>query len=184
MVQPARRRPPAPCPSPAGVPLAPAAVCQVIKTVRRRRLVRVTPSRGLWHRGRHRALCWQCALAINTAFVERVNLTIRQHVACGGTAGRHALQGRGRLPAAVTVYHVYYNFCLPHASLRHPLPQPQATMAKARQSSGSLGHRDGGRCDEITSWTLRECCSFRVPPWPQVQPGSHEEGGGSVGKAG
>jgi hypothetical protein len=30
----------------------------------------------------------------------------------------------------LVLYQVYYNFCLPHTSLRQPLPQPQPTNGK------------------------------------------------------
>jgi hypothetical protein len=97
---------------------------QVIKTVRRRRLVAV----------QHRVVCgtleavnqvlsplgWQ----INTAFVERLNLTLRQHVAAVGRRVSTLCKGEDGLRRQLALYQVYYNFCLPHASLRLPLPQP------------------------------------------------------------
>src|SRR5262249_21399712 len=66
------------------MPLPALLYAQVIKTTRRRRLVRVS----------HRVVCGTCEAVqqvlaacgwqINTAFVERLNLTIRQHVAAMG----------------------------------------------------------------------------------------------------
>src|SRR5437016_7897806 len=83
-VQPPRRQDKGPAPKPRWLPRPQLCDAQVIKTVRRRRLVAVT------HRvvfGTLEAvnqvlapLGWQ----INTAFVERINLTIRQHVAAVG----------------------------------------------------------------------------------------------------
>ena len=83
-VQPPRRQVTGPAPKPRWMPLPQLLYAQVIKTVRRRRLVRVS------HRvvfgtleAIHDVLApygWQ----INTAFVERINLTIRQHVAAVG----------------------------------------------------------------------------------------------------
>src|SRR5207249_3754546 len=83
-VQPARRRAQGPAPKPRWMPLPGLLYAQVIKTVRRRRLVRV----------RHRVVfgtveAVQQVLAahgwqINTAFIERLNLSIRQHVAAVG----------------------------------------------------------------------------------------------------
>jgi IS1 family transposase len=83
-VQPERRQATGPAPKPRWMPLPQLLYAQVIKTVRRRRLVRV----------HHRVVCgtldavnrvlapygWQ----INTAFVERLTLAIRQHVAAVG----------------------------------------------------------------------------------------------------
>src|SRR5262249_46929991 len=57
----------------------------------------------------------------------RINLTIRQHVAAGGRRVTTLCKGEDGLHQQLTLYHVYYNFCLPHASLRLPLPQPEPT---------------------------------------------------------
>ena len=83
-VQPARRRAHGPMPKPRWMPRPQLLYAQVIKTVRRRRLVRVC------HRvvfgtveAVHQVLAahgWQ----INTAFIERLNLSMRQHVAAVG----------------------------------------------------------------------------------------------------
>ena len=80
-VQPPRRQDQGPHPKPRWMPLPQLLYAQVVKTVRRRRLVRVS------HRVVFGTLSavqqvlavhgWQ----INTAFIERVNLTIRHHVA-------------------------------------------------------------------------------------------------------
>src|SRR4029450_10663667 len=79
-----RRQAPGSAPKPRWMPLPQLLYAQVVKTVRRRRLVRVS------HRvvfGTSEAVPqvlaaygWQ----INTSFIERVNLSIRQHVAAVG----------------------------------------------------------------------------------------------------
>src|SRR5438874_5295525 len=61
-----------------------------------------------------------CGWQINTAFIERVNLTIRQHVAAVGRRVMTLCKGAEGLRQQLALYHVYYNFCLPHASLRVP----------------------------------------------------------------
>jgi hypothetical protein len=59
------------------------------------------------------------------------------------------------------------DFCLPHTSLRLPLPQPEATngtgTAKCWQPLAPA--MAAGLTDHV--WTLREVLLFRVPPWPQ-----------------
>src|SRR4029453_29282 len=82
--QPERRQPRGPPPQPRWMPQPQLRYAQVIKITRRRRLVRVRHrvvfgalaaiEQGLATHG------WQ----INTAFIERVNLSIRQHVAAVG----------------------------------------------------------------------------------------------------
>ena len=126
-VQPARRQATGPAPKPRWMPRPQLLYAQVVKTVRRRRLVRV----------RHRVVFGTlAALAqvlaahgwhLNTAFIERVNLTLRQHVAAVGRRVMTLCKGEEGLHQQLALYHVYYNCCLPHASLRQPLPQPLPT---------------------------------------------------------
>jgi len=166
-VQPPRRQATGPAPKPRWLPLPELLYAQVVKTVRRRRLVAVQ------HRvvfGTIEAvnqvlspLGWQ----INTAFVERINLSLRQHVAAIGRRVSTLCKGEEGLRQQLAVYHVYYNFCLPHSSLRQALPLPLPT-----NGTGSAKHwrpctpaMAAGLTDHV--WTLREVLRFRVPPWPQ-----------------
>jgi IS1 family transposase/transposase-like protein len=166
-VQPPRRQDKGPYPKPRWMPLPQLRYAQVVKTVRRRRLVRV----------RHRVvfgtlmaiehvlapLGWQ----INTAFVERINLTIRQHVAAVGRRVSTLCKGEEGLRQRLPLFHVYHNFCLPHASLRQPLPQPVPTngAGSAKLWRPCTPAMAAGLTDHV--WTLREMLLFRVPPWPQ-----------------
>jgi len=67
----------------------------------------------------------------------------------------------------LTLYHVYYNFCLPHASVRQPLPQPVYTngIGSAKTWRPCTPAMAAGLTEHV--WTLREVLLFRVPPWPQ-----------------
>jgi IS1 family transposase len=166
-VQPPRRQDKGPMPKPRWMPLPQLLYAQVIKTVCRRRLVRVS------HRvmfgtleAIHAVLAphgWQ----INTAFVERINLTIRQHVAAVGRRVSTLCKGEDGLRQQVAVFHGYYNFCLPHASVRQPLLQPEPThgIGSATQWRPCTPAMAAGLTDHV--WTLREVLLFRVPPWPQ-----------------
>ena len=59
------------------------------------------------------------------------------------------------------------DFCLPHASLRLPLPQPEPThgTGSAKRWQPRTPAMAAGLTDHV--WTLREVLLFRVPPWPQ-----------------
>ena len=166
-IPPARRQDKGPNPKPRWMPLPQLLYAQVVKTVRRRRLVDV----------KHRVVFGTLAAVeqvlaplgwhINTAFVERLNLTIRQHGAAVGRRVTTLCKGEDGVRQQLSLYHVYYNFCLPHASLRQPLPQPEPT-----HGSGSVKRWQprtpamaAGLTDHV--WTLREVLLFRVPPWPQ-----------------
>ncbi len=108
---------------------------------------------------------WQ----INTAFIERVNLSIRQHVAAVGRRVATLCKGEDGVRQQLAVYHAYYNFVLPHASLRQPLAEPLPTngMGSAKQWRPQTPAMAAGLTDHM--WTLREVLLFRVPPWPQPQ---------------
>jgi IS1 family transposase/transposase-like protein len=156
-----------PGPKPRWLPLPSLHYAQVIKQTRRRRLVAVS-SRVVFGTlaGVKQVLAatgWQ----INTAFVERVNLSIRQHVAAVGRRVTTFCKGEVGLGQQLALYQLYYNFCLPHASLRLPLPQPAPTKGtgSAKRWRPCTPAMAAGLTDHV--WTLREVVGFRVPPWPQ-----------------
>src|SRR5215510_5679594 len=79
-----RRQATGPLPKPRWLPRPGLLYAQVIKTVRRRRLVHVTHCVVFGTLARVNTVLAACGWQINTAFVERLNLTIRQHVAAVG----------------------------------------------------------------------------------------------------
>jgi hypothetical protein len=104
---------------------------------------------------------------INTAFVERINLTIRHHVSAVGRRVLTACKSAEGLGQQLCLYQTYYNFCLPHGSLRMPLSQLQPTKGTgtAKGWQPCTPARAAGVTDRV--WSLREVLLFRVPPWPQ-----------------
>ena len=149
------------------MPLPQLLYAQVVKTVRRRRLVRVRPlvvcgtleavQQGL------KACDWQ----INTACMERRNLSRRQHVAAIGRRVITLCKDEEGVRQQLPLSYVYDNFCLPHASVRQPLPQPVPThgTGSATQWRRHTPAMAAGLTDHV--WTVREGRLFRVPPWPQ-----------------
>jgi len=113
------------------------------------------------------AFCIDCTGTPNTAFVERINLTIRQHVAAVGRRVSTLCKGEDGIQQQLALYHVYYNFCLPHASLRQALLQPEPThgTGSAKRWQPRTPAMAAGLTDHV--WTRREVLLFRVPPWPQ-----------------
>jgi IS1 family transposase len=166
-VQPPRRQVTGPTPKPRWMPQPQLLYAQVVKTVRRQRLVDVQPRVvfGSLEAVNHvlAPLGWH----INTAFVERLNLSIRQHVAAVGRRVSTLCKGEDGLRQQLALYHVYYNFCLPHASVRQPVPQSEPTngTGSATQWRPWTPAMAAGLTDRV--WTLREVLLFRVPPWPQ-----------------
>jgi IS1 family transposase len=121
-VQPSRRQDKGPHPKPRWMPLPQLLYAQVVKTVRRRRLVRVRHRVVFGTLEAVQQVLAACGWQINTAFVERINLTIRQHVAAVGRRVSTLCKGEDGMWQQLALYHAYYNFCLPHASLRQALP--------------------------------------------------------------
>ena len=166
-VQAPRQRAQGPAPKPRWMPLPGLLYAQVVKTVRRRRLVRVRHRVVFGTLDAIQQVLVACGWQIQTAFVERLNLTIRQHVAAVGRRVSTLCKGEDGLRQQLALYHAYYNFCLPHASLRVSLPQPLPTngTGSAKQWRPQTPAMAAGLTDRV--WTLREVLRFRVPPWPQ-----------------
>ncbi len=167
-VQPPRRQATGLTPKPRWMPAPELLYAQVVKMYRRRRLVRVhrrivfgtqtQVTQVLAPRG------WQ----INTAFIERVNLTIRHRVAAVGRRVMTVCKSDEGLWDQLQLHQTYYNFCLPHASLRMPLPQPEPTngSGSATQWRPCTPAMAVGLTEHV--WPLREVLLYRVPPWPQL----------------
>jgi hypothetical protein len=170
--QPERRQAKGPRPKPRWMPLPTLLYAQVIKTTRRRRLVQVS------HRvvfGTLEAVNqvlaphgWQ----INTSFVERLNLSLRQHVAAIGRRAATLCKSEDGLRQQLALCQVYHNFVLPHASLRQALAEPVPTngSGSAKVWRPCTPAMAAGLTDHV--WGLREgscTSSVRViPPPPKL----------------
>ena len=90
-----------------------------------------------------------------------------QHVAAVGRRVSTLCKGEDGVRQQLALYHMYYNFCLPHASVRQPLPQPLPTngSGSAKWWRPQTPAMAAGLTDHV--WTLRAVLLFRVPPWPQ-----------------
>jgi len=170
-MQPERRQATGPLPKPRWMPLPALLYAQVVKSYRRRHIV------GVKHRvvfGTQLAIAQAlatCGWTINTAFVERLNLDIRQRVAAIGRRVNTLCQGEAGLRDQVALFQVYHNFVLPHASLRQPLliPQPTNGRGSAKVGRPCTPAMAAGLTDHV--WSLKEVLLYRVPPWPQPQIG-------------
>jgi hypothetical protein len=168
-VQPPRRQAIGPTPAPRWMPLPHLLYAQVVKTMRRRRIVEV----------KHQVVCgtqaavdqvlaaggWQ----INTAFGERLNLSLRQRVAALGRRSATPCKSEDGLGQQLALFQVYHNVVLPHASLRQALAESVATngSGSAKVWRPCTPAMAAGLPDHV--WNLREVIMFRVPPWPQTQ---------------
>jgi IS1 family transposase len=168
-MQPERRQDKGPRPKPRWMPLPELLYAQVVKSYRCRRIV------GVKHRvvfGTRLAIAQilaPCGWTINTAFVERLNLDIRQRVAAIGRRVNTLCQGEAGLRDQLVLFQVYHNFVVPHTSLRQALDEPMPThrMGSARVWRPCTPAMAAGLTDHI--WSLKEVLFYRVPPWPQAQ---------------
>jgi hypothetical protein len=156
-------------PKPRWMPLLELLYAQVVKSYRRRRLVGVTHRVVFGTQRTIEQVLARCGWTINTAFVERLTLDIRQRVAAIGRRVNTLCQGAEGLRDQLVLFQTYHNFVLPHASLRQPLPVPEPTNGSGsakvwRRCTPAMA---AGLTDHV--WTLKEVLLFRVPPWPQPQ---------------
>jgi IS1 family transposase len=168
-MQPERRQDTGPMPKPRWMPLPELRYAQVVKSYRRRRLVGVTHRVVFGTRLAIEQVLARCGWTINTAFVERLNLDIRQRVAAIGRRVNTLCQGEAGLRDQLALFQVYHNFVLPHASLRQALLIPERTNGRgsAKRWRPCTPAMAAGVTDHV--WSLTEVLLYRVPPWPQPQ---------------
>ena len=141
-IQPERRQDKGPMPKPRWMPLPELLYAQVVKSYRRRRIVGVKHRVVFGTRLAIEQVLARCGWTINTAFVERLNLDIRQCVAAIGRRVNTLCQGEAGLQDQLALFQTYHNFVLPHASLRQPLPVPEArTVVAQRRCGGRVPRR-------------------------------------------
>ncbi|MGV1010760.1 MAG: hypothetical protein ACOYBY_19620 [Dermatophilaceae bacterium] len=95
---------------------------------------------------------------INTAYIERLNGTFRQRLACLARRTRHLAQQQATLTAGMYVVGCFYNFCVEHDSLRLRL---WLTERRYRWV-----HRTPAMAANLTDhcWSPTELLTFHVPP--------------------
>jgi len=78
-------------------------------------------------------------------------------------------QGEASLRDQLTLFQVYHNFVLPHASLRQALAEPMATNGRgsAKVWRPCTPAMAAGLTDHV--WSLKEVLFYHVPPCPQAQ---------------
>jgi len=139
---------------------------QVKKSYRRRKLVRVTPVMRLGTKVDLTVALQRMGFSgrLNTAFIERVNLTVRHGIAALARRTWATAQQGPHLLAHLEWWRAYYHFVRPHESLRVALVQPQARGGKRlaqryRQRTPAMA---AGRTNR--RWTTREVLSCPLPP--------------------
>jgi len=139
---------------------------QVKKSYRRRKLVRVTHVMRLGTEAELTIALQRLGFSgrLNTAFIERVNLTIRHGVAALARRTWATAQQSPQLLASLEWWRAYYHFVRPHEALRVALMQPRERGGKLlaqryRQRTPAMAAGKTNR-----RWTTREVLSCPLPP--------------------
>ncbi len=139
---------------------------QVKKVYRRRRLVRVSYQMLLGTREELKAALQKLGLTgkLTTAFVERVNLTIRQSVAGLVRRTWSTAQQTPRLLAHLQWWRAYYHLVRPHESLRVALAAPRERGGK--RTPQRYRQRTPAMAAGLTNrrWTVRELLALPMAP--------------------
>jgi IS1 family transposase len=142
---------------------------QVKKTYRRRRLVRVTQVMRCGTRAALKTALMGLGLSgrLTTAFVERLNLTVRQSVAALVRRTWSTAQQAPELLLHLEWWRAYYHFVRPHETLRLELRQP------LERGGNRLPQRYRQRTPAMAAglvsrrWTVRDLLTLPLVPAPQ-----------------
>jgi IS1 family transposase len=143
---------------------------QVKKSYRRRKLVQVTHVMRLGTEDALKLALQHLGFSgrLNTAFIERVNLTVRHGIAALARRTWATSQQASHLLAHLEWWRAYYHFVRPHASLRVALAQPRERGGKMvaqryRQRTPAMA---AGRTNR--RWTAWEVLCHPLSPVPGV----------------
>ncbi len=101
---------------------------------------------------------------LNTAFIERVNLTIRHGIAALARRTWATAQQSSHLVAHLEWWRAYYHFVRPHESLRVALVQPRERGGKRLAQRYRLRTPAMAAGRTHRRWTTREVLSWPLPP--------------------
>ena len=139
---------------------------QVKKCYRRRKLVRVTHVMRLGTEADLKGILQGLGFSgrLNTAFIERVNLTVRHGIAALARRTWATAQQTPNLLAYVEWWRAYYHFVCPHQALRVALVQPRERGGKlvAQRDLQRTEAQAAGRTHR--RWTAREVLTCPLPP--------------------
>ena len=140
---------------------------QVKKSYRRRRLVQVTHVMRLGTEDALKIALQEMGFTgrLNTAFIERVNLTVRHGIAALARRTWATAQQSPHLLTHLEWWRAYYHFVRPHESLRVALVQPRERGGRLlaqryRQRTPAMA---AGRTNR--RWTTRE---LLISPLPSI----------------
>ena len=141
-------------------------IAVVIKRTQKKRVVDITRKlvQGTLQQAQMLLSASQGGTVFNTAFIERLNGTIRQRLASLTRKCRHAARRLAALESGMWLLGCTYNFCWPH----HELSRREALAQGQRGELLLTPAMASGLTDHV--WSIGELLSYRVAPAPWVPP--------------
>ncbi len=138
----------------------------VIKRTEKKRVVEITRKvvQGTLECAQVLLLASHGGTVLNTAFIERLNGTMRERFASLTRKCRHAACRLAALESGMWLLGCTYNFCWPH----HELSRQAAKVQGVRGEVLLTPAMASGLTDHI--WSLLELLSYRLAPLPWVEP--------------
>jgi IS1 family transposase len=138
----------------------------VIKRTQKKRVVEIKRKmvQGTLEQAQALLSVSQAGTVLNTAFLERLNGTMRQRLASLTRKCRHAARRLTALESGMWLRGCTYNFCWPHHELSRRAAKAQGRRGEVRltpaMASGLTDH----------CWSIQELLSYRVAPPPGMAP--------------
>ena len=135
-------------------------IATVIKHTKQKRVVQITRrmTQGTIERAQELLTQSKGGSVLNTAFIERLNATFREHLATLTRRCRHAAHRLEALETGMYLIGCVYNFCMVHDELSS---SKHAGSACTPAMAAKLTNR---------VWSVTDVLTFRVPPQPWIEP--------------
>src|SRR2546421_902994 len=141
-------------------------IAVVIKRTEKKRVVEITRKmvEGTLEQAQVLLSASHGGTVLNTAFIERLNGTIRQRLASLTRKCRHAARRLAALESGMWLLGWTYNLCWPHHELSRRATKAQEGRGEVLLTPAMAS----GLTDHI--WSIQELLSYRVAPLPWVEP--------------
>src|SRR6266487_3517406 len=144
----------------------PLCIAVVIKRTEKKRVVEITRKmvQGTLEHAQVLLSASQGGTVLNTAFIERLNGTIRQRLASLTRKCRHAARRLAALESGMWLLGCTYNLCWPHHELSRRAARAQGQRGEVPLTPATAS----GLTDHV--WRISELLNYRVAPSPWIEP--------------
>jgi IS1 family transposase len=141
-------------------------IAVVIKRTHKKRVVEITRKmvQGTLEQAQALLASSVGGTVLNTAFIERLNGTMRQRLASLTRKCRHAARRLAALESGMWLLGCTYNFCWPHHELSRRAAKAQGKPGEVLLTPAMAS----GLTDHI--WSIQDLLSYRVAPLPWIEP--------------